>query len=88
MATGPEDGTPSGSDEGWRDRWRRSFAGRVWEAGSHLEPLRRSMAFATQGLVTAAPLLIVVAAIDPFPDRGFGEWVADGMALPANSAAR
>lgn len=48
--------------------------------------MKRSMAFATQGLVTLVPLLIVVAAIDPFPDRGFGEWVADGMALPTHSA--
>jgi membrane protein len=37
--------------------------------------------------VTLVPLLIVVAAVDPFPDRGFGEWVVDGMSLPPHSAA-
>jgi membrane protein len=90
MATGPSGGTQSEPQsephEGRRARWHRSFAGRVWQAGSELELMRRSMAFATQGLVTLVPLLIVVAAVDPFPDRGFGEWVADGMALPSNSA--
>ena len=86
MATGPSGGTQPEPDQSRRARWRRSFAGQVWQAGSKLELMRRSMAFATQGLVTLIPLLIVVAAIDPFPDRGFGEWVADGMALPANSA--
>lgn len=44
--------------------------------------MRRSMGFATQGLVTLAPLLIVVAAIDPFHENGFAQWVTDGMSLP------
>lgn len=69
----------------WRDRLRRSLVGDVWRGGSDMELMRRSMAFATQGLVTLVPLLIVVAAIDPFQDRGFGEWVADGMGLPATT---
>ncbi|WP_243638836.1 ribonuclease BN [Streptacidiphilus pinicola] len=51
-----------------------------------LELLGRSMGFAAQGLVTLAPLLIVLAAIDPFRQRGFPEWVADAMGLPANTA--
>jgi membrane protein len=71
---------------GWRARWDRNVLGQTWRGGSELELLRRSMAFSAQGLVTLVPLLIVVAAIDPFPDRGFGEWVADGMSLPAHSA--
>lgn len=70
-----------------RRRLGRSLLGDVWRGGSDLELMRRSMAFATQGLVTLVPLLIAVAAIDPFPDRGFGEWVADGMALPAGTAS-
>lgn len=69
-----------------RARFRRSLLGDIWSGGTDLELMRRSMAFATQGLVTLIPLLIVVAAIDPFPGRGFGEWVADGMGLPAGSA--
>lgn len=76
----------TGTGTGWRARFRRSFAGDIWRGGTDLELMRRSMAFATQGLVTLIPLLIVVAAIDPFPDRGFGEWVADGMGLPASTA--
>lgn len=87
MALGDLGGRPPAGDAGWRARWRHSLAGRVWRGGAQLELLKRAMAFATQGLVTLVPLLIVVAAIDPFPDRGFGEWVADGMALPAHSAA-
>ncbi|WP_084715005.1 YhjD/YihY/BrkB family envelope integrity protein [Streptacidiphilus rugosus] len=49
--------------------------------------MRRSMGFATQGLITLAPLLIVVAAIDPFTENGFARWVTDGMSLPPNTAA-
>jgi membrane protein len=45
------------------------------------------MGFATQGLVTLAPLLIVVAAIDPFQENGFARWVTDGMSLPPRTAA-
>lgn len=80
------DSPPPDGAVGWRGRWRRSTLGHIWREGSELELLRRSMAFATQGLVTLIPLLIVVAAVDPFPERGFGEWVADGMALPAHTA--
>lgn len=80
-----DDPSPSG-DADWRERWRRGLPGQIWRGGTQLELMKRSMAFATQGLVTLVPLLIVVAAIDPFPDRGFGEWVADGMALPTHSA--
>jgi membrane protein len=60
---------------------------RVWRGGTQLELMRRSMAFATLGLVTLIPLLIVVAAVDPSPEQGFGQWVADGMGLPARTAA-
>ena len=83
MATGPDE--PCGHAR-WRARFRRSLLGDIWSGGTDLELMRRSMAFATQGLVTLIPLLIVVAAIDPFPGRGFGEWVADGMDLPTGTA--
>jgi membrane protein len=73
--------------ERWRARWHRSSLGRVWRGGTQLELMRRSMAFATLGLVTLVPLLIVVAAIDPSPQQGFGQWVADGMGLPSKTAA-
>jgi membrane protein len=37
-------------------------------------------------LVTLLPLLLVVAAIDPFRERGFADWLADGMDLSSHSA--
>lgn len=86
MADGDEDREGPDDRVTWRERLRRSFLGEVWSAGSELELMRRSMAFATQGLVTLVPLLIVVAAIDPFPSRGFGQWVTDGMGLPPNAS--
>jgi membrane protein len=55
--------------------------------GSELELLHRSMGFATLALVTLAPLLIVVAAADPFGHGGFALWLVDGMALSGKSAA-
>ncbi|MEV8565517.1 ribonuclease BN [Streptomyces sp. NPDC051322] len=44
------------------------------------------MGFAALGLVTLAPLLIVVAAADPFRRRGFAMWIVDGMGLSGHSA--
>ncbi|MEV8100141.1 YhjD/YihY/BrkB family envelope integrity protein [Streptomyces sp. TLI_235] len=48
--------------------------------------MQRSMGFAALGLVTLVPLLIVVAAVDPFRQRGFAHWVVDGMGLPGRTA--
>lgn len=69
----------------WRARWEFSVVGRVVRGCSELELMRRAMAFATMGLVTLIPLLIVVATVDPLPQHGFGQWVADGMGLPAKT---
>jgi membrane protein len=44
------------------------------------------MGFAALGLVTLAPLLIVVAAAAPFQQRGFALWVIDGMSLSGRPA--
>jgi membrane protein len=65
---------------------RRGMLRGLWRDGVELELMGRSMGFAAQGLVTLMPLLIVVAAIDPFNDRGFPEWVVDGMGLPSHTA--
>lgn len=54
--------------------------------GGELELLHRAMGFATLALVTLAPLLIVVAAADPFGHGGFALWLVDGMALSGKSA--
>lgn len=60
--------------------------GQFWRESRELDLMRRSMIFAAQGLVTLLPLLLVVAAIDPFRDRGFDDWLADGMNLRPSSA--
>lgn len=70
-----------------RDRCNRSLVVSVWRSGTQLELIRRSMAFATLGLVTLVPLLVVVAAVDPASQQGLGQWVVDGMGLPAKTAA-
>ncbi|WP_236654383.1 YhjD/YihY/BrkB family envelope integrity protein [Streptacidiphilus anmyonensis] len=67
-------------------RLRGGMLGRFLRAVSELDLMRRSMIFAAQGLVTLLPLLLVVAAIDPFRERGFSDWLADGMDLSAHSA--
>ncbi len=64
----------------------RSVAG-VWRQGNDLELLQRAMGFAALGLVTLVPLLIVVAAVFPVHQRGFAQWVVEGMGLPARPAA-
>jgi len=48
--------------------------------------MHRSMGFATFALVTLAPLLIVVAAVDPLGHGGFALWLVDGMGLSGRSA--
>ncbi|GAA2905362.1 hypothetical protein GCM10010524_41430 [Streptomyces mexicanus] len=54
--------------------------------GRDLELMHRSMGFATLSLVTLAPLLIVVAAVDPLRQGGFASWLVDGMGLSGRSA--
>ncbi|GAA4026740.1 ribonuclease BN [Streptomyces plumbiresistens] len=51
-----------------------------------MELLHRAMGFAALGLVTIAPLLIVVAATAPIQERGFAQWVVDGMGLSGRPA--
>ncbi|WP_052390301.1 YhjD/YihY/BrkB family envelope integrity protein [Streptomyces sp. NRRL B-24484] len=75
------------TDGRWADRWRRGWPGGLWREGTGLELMQRSMGFAALGLVTLVPLLIVVAAIDPFRQHGFAQWVVDGMGLPGRTAA-
>ena len=48
--------------------------------------MHRAMGFAALGLVTIAPLLIVVAAAAPIHDGGFARWVVDGMGLSGRPA--
>lgn len=87
MESEPASGPPAGRLACWYERCRRGVVAEVWRGGTRLELLRRSMAFATLGLVTMVPLLVVVAAVDPSSQQGFGQWVADGMGLPRATAA-
>lgn len=86
MESGSAGRPPAGRYARWLDRFHRSVVANVWRGGMRLELLRRSMAFATLGLVTLVPLLIVVAAVDPASRQGFGQWVVDGMGLPSQTA--
>ena len=81
-------GLPASRYARWRERFNRSVVANVWRGGTQLELIRRSMAFATLGLVALAPLLVVVAAVNPASQQGLGQWVVDGMGLPPNTAAQ
>ncbi|MFE7840807.1 ribonuclease BN [Streptomyces sp. NPDC057474] len=61
-------------------------ATRVWRRGKEVELMHRAMGFAALGLVTFAPLLIVVAAAAPIQERGFALWIVDGMGLSGRAA--
>ncbi len=74
-----------------RSVWRLSRAERLWRRGKDVELMHRAMGFAALAVVTLAPLLILVAAANPFKQRGFALWVVDGMGLsgsPAHSVQR
>ncbi len=66
--------------------WHRLGLAELVRRGNELELLHRAMGFATLALVTLAPLLIVVAAVDPLGHRGFALWLVDGMDLSGRSA--
>jgi membrane protein len=66
--------------------WRRLAAYHLVRQARDLELMHRALGFATLALVTLAPLLIVIAAADPFGRGGFASWLADGMGLPDRSA--
>jgi membrane protein len=69
--------------------------GRVWHDlrlkvlyrnGAEFELMNRALGFAALAILTVIPLLIVVAAADPSPERGLAVWVIDGMGLTGSSA--
>ena len=70
-------------------------AGRVWHdlrvedldrSGKEFDLMPRAMGFAALALLTVIPLLLVVAAVSPFPPRGLAAWVVCGMGLTGSSA--
>jgi membrane protein len=48
--------------------------------------MNRALGFAALAILTVIPLLIVIAAADPAPERGLAVWVIDGMGLTGSSA--
>ncbi|PAZ10098.1 ribonuclease BN [Streptomyces sp. SA15] len=66
--------------------WDRLGATALVRRGRELELMHRALGFATLALVTLAPLLIVVAAVDPLGRGGFASWLVDGMGLSGQSA--
>jgi membrane protein len=58
----------------------------LYRSGEEFELLSRAMGFAALAILTVIPLLIVVAAADPAPERGLAGWVVDGMGLTGSSA--
>ncbi|MGI5373131.1 ribonuclease BN [Streptomyces sp. CA-251387] len=66
--------------------WHRLGLAELYRRGKELELLHRAMGFAALALVTLAPLLIVVAAVDPLARGGFALWLVDGMDLSGRSA--
>lgn len=69
-------------------RLRASRAGRVWDHGTSIEIMQRSLSFAALGFTTLVPLLIVVAAAAALRgDEGFPSWIVEGIGLSGRSAS-
>jgi membrane protein len=69
--------------------------GRVWHdlqfrdlyrSGKEFELMHRALSFAALAILTVIPLLIVIAATSPAPNRGLAGWVIYGMGLTRSSA--
>lgn len=67
---------------------RATRAGRVWDHGTSIEIMQRSLSFAALGFTTLVPLLIVVAAAASLDGdgTGFPHWIVDGIGLSGRSA--
>ncbi|MFF2078755.1 ribonuclease BN [Kitasatospora sp. NPDC058162] len=71
-----------------RSWWRalRAFVRDVWDEGSRVEVLQRSMAFAALFFVTLVPLLIVIAAAFPTRGTGIAQWIIDALGARGRGA--
>ncbi len=58
----------------------------LYRSGKEFELMDRAIGFAGLAILTMIPLLIVVAAANPAPQRGLAAWVVDGMGLTGSSA--
>lgn len=69
-------------------RLRASRAGQVWDHGTRVEIVQRSLSFAALGFTTLVPLLIVVAAAASLDrDGGFPTWMVEGIGVSGRSAS-
>jgi membrane protein len=59
----------------------------LYRSGKDFELTYRAMGFAAMAILTIIPLLIVIAAANPAPERGLAGWVVDGMGLTGSSSA-
>ena len=71
-----------GTERVWRDLRFKD----LYRNGKEFELMNRALGFAALAILTVIPLLIVVAAADPAPERGLAVWVIDGMGLTGSSA--
>jgi membrane protein len=58
----------------------------LYRSGKEFELTARAMGFAALAILTVIPLLILVAAANPAPERGLAVWVVYGMGLTGSSA--
>src|ERR1700735_3861596 len=58
----------------------------LYRSGKEFELMHRALGFAALAILTVIPLLILVAAASPAPNRGVAGWVVYGMGLTGSSA--
>ena len=58
----------------------------LYRSGKEFELMHRALGFAALAILTVIPLLIVIAAANPAPNRGLAGWVIYGMGLTNSSA--
>lgn len=58
----------------------------LYLSGKEFELMHRCLSFAALATLTMIPLLIVIAATNPFPGHGLAGWVIYGMGLTRSSA--
>src|SRR6201993_1447429 len=75
-------GVRRGAERVWHDLRFKD----LYRSGEEFELMTRALGFAALAILTVIPLLIVVAAADPAPERGLAVWVIDGMGLSGSSA--
>ena len=70
------------ADRVWHDlRFKDLYRG-----AREFELMHRALGFAALAILTVIPLLILVAAANPAPNRGVAGWVVYGMGLTGSSA--